>query len=598
MDIKVLNTATQKPEVYIGETGSLQVTLTNNTGADIDLQSKSSALVIFMPQYFSLSDLKNMYIDLTDWTFFVRDADYSLDLLYTGADGKKWTEGDDLVFTIDKVKTDESSAQTGSIQINPTNMKGAPIQVQTALNLMNPPQPGNADLKKVLMVNLDNQGTVFVSAKGDPLKNKLFLNFTNITGKPLYDESNPSNFWSGNPTVTVRFIYGSTSGDLAPDDDEKSPVTGSAWNIRANVNISQGNDWTTENSKTSGTSPHPIWLLKPSNTNREIIGTEDRASISFAFDEIISFTPPGHTQMQVLFSGFQKNSTTKYDDAVYVLNIVKQSAPMTRGITGFFSPNPLITMTHPGDELSIPLRWSMYYVDSIRLLTSYPGLLPEEIPYPDKLPVAYDHKTVKIPGVMNSIFVNFTLQAYDGNGAFLNNMQFTTFIISEAFVDTRDNNRVYPIILVDNKFWMTENLDYNMPGESSFYADDSKLEKQYGRLYTHKAAMTNIPDGWRLPSVDDWNDLFNFFGSSQAAYSALIAGGSETFDAQLGGMIGSDSNSSGLGSYGYYWSSDQKDSDNSICAVFSSRSQTVSTGAELSNRAMLSVRYVKDASRI
>jgi uncharacterized protein (TIGR02145 family) len=236
----------------------------------------------------------------------------------------------------------------------------------------------------------------------------------------------------------------------------------------------------------------------------------------------------------------------------------------------------------------------MFDVARVTLLNSFSGSAVQNIAYPNPAPVAYDSGAVTIPGTTQNAAVTCTLQAYDGNGGYLNSMQFTAFIQADMFVDTRDG-RVYPAVQIGTQRWMAANLDWAAGPGSSLYGNAPSVEAQYGRLYTLATAQTRIPPGWRLPSQADWQKLLSSFASSQAAYAALIAGGSAGFQAQLGGQMDTAGNSTLMGSYGYYWSSTASGSAG-VAAVFVGSSSSVSVGATAPTGNLLSVRYVQDVS--
>ena len=204
-----------------------------------------------------------MKIALTDWAFSYDAASAALVLTYTGQDAAKWSQNKDLAFSITSVLS-SSSPTTGQLQINFKNFKGnVPLQTQTPLSLSQPAKPGNAKLSEVLQIALDSQGTVYVSQqqgdRTDPLQNSLFLNLKNIGDQPIYSGEK---MWSGNPRITVTFIYGNTSGALAPDNDKAAPIVGSAWKIAAQIQASQGGAWNVTNPSNTGscllyTSPSP-----------------------------------------------------------------------------------------------------------------------------------------------------------------------------------------------------------------------------------------------------------------------------------------------------------------------------------------------------
>lgn len=98
-----------------------------------------------------------------------------------------------------------------------------------------------------------------------------------------------------------------------------------------------------------------------------------------------------------------------------------------------------------------------------------------------------------------------------------------------TFIDKRDGH-VYKQIKIGNQTWMAENLNYgklvlnmqqnnNSIPEKTYYKNDSIIGKKNGALYTWDEAVqyksTNgitqglCPDGWHIPSDNEWNILCN-----------------------------------------------------------------------------------------
>jgi hypothetical protein len=402
--------------IYQGVSATLDLTLTNSTGGPITLQggAQASTFEIFMPQFwFTDAQLQAMVMTPpADWIPFYNAADESLMLTFAGTNGTIWPNGQSLSFAIASILT-TAQPTSSSVQLNAAFLA---LQVQAPLALSLPPKRGNPDLTQVLQVSLQTQGSVYVSPHDDPLPNTLFLNLKNIGAGPLYSGTNG---WSGTPQVIVTFVYGSTAGALAPDNDKAAPQSGSAWNIAAGIQT--GSEWQAG----PGTGTHPSWILNPTSTNKDIIGTGDSANITFSFSDIVSFTPAGHTQMYVQFTGIPAADGLFYNDAVYVLDIVKQTAPPTRGLLNFWGPAPQVTVGSATQKIDILLNWAMWYVDSIRLICSLPGIKPVEKSYPDAPSLGYDNAAVTIPGVETSSAITCTLQAFDKNKKELNALQFT-----------------------------------------------------------------------------------------------------------------------------------------------------------------------------
>ena len=65
----------------------------------------------------------------------------------------------------------------------------------------------------------------------------------------------------------------------------------------------------------------------------------------------------------------------------------------------------------------------------------------------------------------------------------------------------------YPVVQIGEQYWMAENLNYKTEGSACYDDQESNCEL-YGRLYTWEAAMTACPDGYRLPSRNDYTILW------------------------------------------------------------------------------------------
>ena len=116
---------------------------------------------------------------------------------------------------------------------------------------------------------------------------------------------------------------------------------------------------------------------------------------------------------------------------------------------------------------------------------------------------------------------------------------------NNTFIDSRDG-KTYKTVKIGKQTWMAENLNYEI--ENSFcYDDDITNCDKYGRLYTWPVAMdltenTHIdgicdkecvwktpsskvrgicPEGWHIPSREDWSILVNKVGNTRNAGSKL-----------------------------------------------------------------------------
>ncbi|HNY30154.1 MAG TPA: FISUMP domain-containing protein [Fibrobacteria bacterium] len=80
-----------------------------------------------------------------------------------------------------------------------------------------------------------------------------------------------------------------------------------------------------------------------------------------------------------------------------------------------------------------------------------------------------------------------------------------------SFHDRRDGKH-YPYILAGKLAWMAQNLAYSR--NNTWSPGGSSGEGAFhGLLYTWQQALTSCPDGWRLPSAEEWSDLVAQAGS-------------------------------------------------------------------------------------
>lgn len=84
----------------------------------------------------------------------------------------------------------------------------------------------------------------------------------------------------------------------------------------------------------------------------------------------------------------------------------------------------------------------------------------------------------------------------------------------QTFKDSR-NQKEYVSVEIGGLRWMAMNLNYE---ENDSYCYHNLQEKctEYGRFYTWNAAMKACPEGWRLPSKEDFEGLVLLVGERYA----------------------------------------------------------------------------------
>jgi uncharacterized protein (TIGR02145 family) len=150
--------------------------------------------------------------------------------------------------------------------------------------------------------------------------------------------------------------------------------------------------------------------------------------------------------------------------------------------------------------------------------------------------------------------------------------------------------KTYKTVVIGTQTWMAENLNYNVSGsrcsEDDTGGDSRGNCAKYGRLYNWATAMARpdcgyydtccgnvqprgiCPQGWHIPSEDDWDTLTDYVGGSSTAGTKLKAAsgwnvlpgiptGTDDygFAALPGGCGTSGGNFYDAGHLGYWWSS-------------------------------------------
>lgn len=87
---------------------------------------------------------------------------------------------------------------------------------------------------------------------------------------------------------------------------------------------------------------------------------------------------------------------------------------------------------------------------------------------------------------------------------------------TDEFTDPRDD-KVYKFVRVGEQVWMAVNLNYNTSGASWCYNDKTANCEVYGMLYDWQSAISACPEGWHLPSEEEWDVLIEFSGGKKVA---------------------------------------------------------------------------------
>lgn len=103
-----------------------------------------------------------------------------------------------------------------------------------------------------------------------------------------------------------------------------------------------------------------------------------------------------------------------------------------------------------------------------------------------------------------------------------------------TFIDSRDKNE-YGYVELDGKMWMSENLKYDM-GENSTCRNNINANcKLFGYMYNLEVVESGCPDGWRIPTQEEWKYLL--INKAANNLQILYPFGGTGFDLLLGGEM-------------------------------------------------------------
>lgn len=196
---------------------------------------------------------------------------------------------------------------------------------------------------------------------------------------------------------------------------------------------------------------------------------------------------------------------------------------------------------------------------------------------------------------------------------------------------TDDQGNVYDWVQIGDLCWTTTNARNGAPlDEAEFFNNYdwvSVLESEedikyyyneyrpaYGNLMTYADAMTSAPEGWRLPTDEDWIKLERAMGMKDADSEGLRGNiGLELQKKDSGSKLGLtlggsvvpiknfgwiEMNLDFVGAYGYYWTStrdtEYTDQEQAYFRRVTANNATFGRN-RMQTSSYLSVRWVKDA---
>ena len=200
-----------------------------------------------------------------------------------------------------------------------------------------------------------------------------------------------------------------------------------------------------------------------------------------------------------------------------------ESTPSYKSLSGTLEIGTLPLYVNPGDEFSF---------------TSSGVSLPES-ETDQSLEIIYTYKnsennkkdtlssySVTIPDIVGEYTITATAEL---TGYYSKTSTLSTTVVSEKslteydltslsqVLDNRDGKR-YRRSSINGKWWFAQNLAYyekNEEGEYSFgssYYSEKATEDVFGGFYSGEEALRACPEGWRLPTVEEWDALGGLAG--------------------------------------------------------------------------------------
>lgn len=85
--------------------------------------------------------------------------------------------------------------------------------------------------------------------------------------------------------------------------------------------------------------------------------------------------------------------------------------------------------------------------------------------------------------------------------------------VDGCFTDTRDDQK-YNTVLMGDRYWMAQNLNYGADLNNCYDKSSANCDR-FGKLYPWDAAVKVCPEGWHLPTKEEFELLLNYVGGTE-----------------------------------------------------------------------------------
>jgi len=198
-------------------------------------------------------------------------------------------------------------------------------------------------------------------------------------------------------------------------------------------------------------------------------------------------------------------------------------------------------------------------------------------------------------------------------------------------------NETYQTVVIGEQTWLQRNLNYDVGNNKCYNNQDSNCTT-YGRLYDWATAMALpltcndqyctsqitekhrgiCPDGWHIPSDEDWNTLImfinpdckgndhcvgagaklkstNFWNSPYWNQASVVSTDDYGFSALPGGTANLLDDFASIGEFGYWWSTNEFSSNHAYYRYMSCNNDYAYRGDFNGHKVVLySIRCIKD----